>query len=382
MPLQGRTKAVNNRRPKQMKKIFIVDDNSVNLLTAEDALSEYYEIYTLSSAALMFELLENVVPDLILLDILMPEMDGFEALKRLKSEARYMDIPVIFLTSKSDSATEALGFEMGVLDFVSKPFSVPVLLNRLKTHLHIEDIIRYRTDKLLKLQSSLVSVLANMIENRDTQTGHHVERTTEYIRILLGAMLERGTYADEIGGWNLDVVASSSGFHDLGELVSFNENAPADSLELAVSPSRLHDIGKISVSDLILNKPSKLTPEEYEEMKKHTLEGEKIIDTIIAESGNEAFLQNAKLFAGSHHEKWDGSGYPRGLSGTAIPLQGRIMAIADVYDALRSKRPYKEAFSHEKSVEIIRESSGSHFDPEVVKVFLEICSRFADVSRK
>jgi putative two-component system response regulator len=380
MPLQGVFMKFT-KETQTMKKIFVVDDNSVNLLAAEDALSEYYEIYTLSSAALMFDLLENVIPDLILLDILMPEMDGFEALKRLKSEKRYMDIPVIFVTGKSDSGTEALGFEMGVLDFISKPFSVPVLLNRIRTHLHIEDIIRYRTDKLLKLQSSLVSVLANMIENRDTQTGHHVERTTEYIRILLNAMLERGIYAEQIMGWNLEVVISSSSFHDLGEIVSFNEKAPADSLEIAISPSRLHDIGKISVSDMILNKPGKLTHEEYEEMKKHVVEGERIIDTIIAESGNEAFLQNARLFAGSHHEKWDGTGYPRGLSGTNIPLQGRVMAIADVYDALRSHRPYKEAFSHEKAVEIIRENRGSHFDPHVVDIFLEICDLFAEVSR-
>jgi putative two-component system response regulator len=329
----------------------------------------------------MFELLENIVPDLILLDILMPEMDGFEALKRLKSNTRYMDIPVIFVTGKSDSDTEALGFEMGVLDFISKPFSVPVLLNRIRTHLHIEDIIRHRTDKLLKLQSSLVSVLANMIENRDTQTGHHVERTTQYIKILLHAMYDRGIYADQIGGWNFEVVASSASFHDLGEMISFNDKAPADSLEVAVLPSRLHDIGKISVSDMILNKPGKLTHEEYEEMKKHVVEGERIIDGIIAESGKEAFLQNAKLFVSGHHEKWDGTGYPRGLSGTDIPLQGRIMAIADVYDALRSKRPYKEALSHEKAVEIIRENKGSHFDPLVVDVFLEISDMFAEVGR-
>jgi putative two-component system response regulator len=267
---------------------------------------------------------------------------------------------------------------MGVVDFISKPFSGPVLLNRLKTHLHIERIIRTRTQKLLKLQNSLVSVLSNIIENRDKQTGRHVERTTEYIKILMGAMLERGLYADQIQKWNLDASLSSTGFHDVDEIDVLSEKDP-DSLEIAISSSRLHDIGKIVVSDLILNKPEGLTVDEYEMMKTHSSAGEKIIESIIAMSGDDAFLQNAKLFAGNHHEKWDGTGYPRGLSGEDIPLHGRIMAIADVYDALVSDRPYKKALTHERAVEIIRESSGRHFDPRVVDVFLEIHNQFAEV---
>jgi putative two-component system response regulator len=337
-----------------MKKIFVVDDNSTNLLRAEEALSNHYEVYTLSSASIMFEVLENIIPDLILLDIMMPDIDGFGALATLKADVRYAGIPVVFLTSKNDEATEVSGFEMGVIDFISKPFSAPVLLNRIKTHLQIEGIIRDRTKKLLKLQNSLVSVLANMIERRDTLTGNHVERTTRYLRILMEAMLERGLHAKQIEEWDF---------------------------ETAVSSARLHDIGKIAVSDLILNKPGKLEPEEFEIMKTHSAEGEKIIDHLIAESGDDIFLQNAKLFAGCHHEKWDGKGYPRGLSGEGIPLQGRIMAIGDVYDALVSDRPYKKAFTHEKAVEIIRESSGSHFDPQIVDVFLDIHTQFAEVAQ-
>ncbi|MDR1869816.1 MAG: response regulator [Treponema sp.] len=355
-----------------MKTIFIVDDNDVNLSTAAKALSKQYRTFTLPSASDMFELLNNIAPDLILLDIAMPGMNGFEAMQLLKGDARYSDIPVMFLTSRNDAATEARGFEMGAVDFISKPFSEPVLLNRVRTHLEIEGLIRERTAmlqqrtvKLQRLQNSMVSVLANMVENRDKQTGRHIERTTKYIKILLTAMIERGVYSDEIRHWNS------------GEVVIADE-ADHSNLEIVISSSRLHDIGKIAVTDLILNKPGSLTADEYALMKTHASEGEKIIDSIISESGDEAFLRYAKLFAGFHHEKWDGTGYPRGLKGADIPLQGRIMAIADVYDALISDRPYKRAFTHEKAIEIIKESRGSHFDPEIVDVFLAISDSFKE----
>jgi len=359
-----------------------VDDNDVNLSTAAKALSRQYRAFTLPSASDMFELLNNIAPDLILLDILMPQMDGFQALRLLKDDARYQDIPVIFLSGRNDAATEARGFEMGAVDFISKPFSEPVLLNRLKTHLEIEELIHertamllQRTEKLQRLQNSIVSILANMVENRDKYTGRHIERTTKYIRILLNAMLERGVYSDEISHWNFEEVISSSRLHDIGK--GFIAEDPII-LESIISSSRLHDIGKIIITDLILNKPGKLTAEEYELMKTHALEGEKIIDSIIAESGNEAFLKNAKLFAGYHHEKWDGTGYPRGLKGADIPLQGRIMAVVDVYDALISDRSYKIAFSHERAVGIVKEGSGSHFDPKIVDVFLEVSDLFRE----
>jgi len=337
-----------------MKTIFVVDDTHVNLIAAKNVLSEQYNVHTLPSASQMFELLKNEIPDLILLDILMPGINGFKALEQLKADKHYTNIPVIFLTSKNDTATESLGFEMGVVDFISKPFSSPVLLNRIKTHLDIEEKIRdrtamleFRTERLIRLQNSMTTVLANMVEQRDNLTGRHIERTTKYLKILLNCMLENGVYTDEISGWNIEMVSSSA---------------------------RLHDIGKIVISDIILNKPGKMTADEFEKIKTHTTEGEKIIESIIADSGDGYFLQNAKLFAGSHHEKWDGTGYPRGLSCTEIPLQGRIMAIADVYDALVSERPYKIAFPHEDAVEIIIESSGKHFDPELIKIFL-LCEK-------
>ncbi|MCL2210083.1 MAG: response regulator [Treponema sp.] len=357
-----------------MKTIFVVDDNTVNLMTADKVLSDWYNTLTFVSASAMFEFLNNIVPhetsltvpDLILLDIMMPDIDGFKALKMLRADARYTKIPVIFLTSKNDANTEALGFQMGVIDFISKPFSGLVLLNRIKTHLHIEEIItertaiiseqaeilRQRTEKLLRLQNSMVSVLSGMVENRDKLTGEHILRTTEYLKILINSMAERGVYAEELKNWDFDA---------------------------AISSSRMHDLGKITVTDLILNKPGKLTDVEFNIVKTHAAEGEKIIDEIIKESGEGIFLQNAKLFAGYHHERWDGQGYPRGLTGLVIPLQGRIMAVADVYDALVSVRPYKEAFTHEKAVEIILNNKGKHFDPEIVDVFKEINILFIKV---
>jgi putative two-component system response regulator len=328
-----------------MKTIFVVDDSDTNLSMAEAVLEDYYHVMTMPSASKMFSLLEKVTPDLILLDIEMPGMDGFEALKRLKSDSLSVDIPIMFLTGRNDAEVEARGLEMGAVDFITKPFSAPVLQNRIKTHLGIDEIIRERTSQLHRLQNSIISVLADMVENRDKGTGGHIERTSKYIRILIEEMKKRGVYSGEIDAWDV---------------------------ERMISSARMHDLGKISITDVIVNKPCKLTEEEFEVMKSHVCEGERIIDEIISKTGEGDFLRNAKLFAGSHHERWDGKGYPRGLKGADIPLQGRIMAIVDVYDALVSERPYKKAFTHEEAVEIIMQSSGTHFDPLIAGLFYEV----------
>jgi len=328
-----------------LKTIFVVDDSDTNLSMAEAVLEDQYRVMTMPSASKMFDLLEKVIPDLILLDIEMPVMDGFQTLKQLKSESKWIEIPTIFLTGRNDSEVEARGFEMGAVDFITKPFSAPVLLNRIKTHLNIDDIIRERTAQLHRLQNSIVSVLADMVENRDKGTGGHIERTSVYIRILIEQMKERGVYADEISAWDVDKMISSA---------------------------RMHDLGKISITDVIVNKPGKLTDTEYEIMKSHAEEGERIIDEIISRTGEGDFLRNAKLFAGTHHERWDGKGYPRGLKGEEIPLQGRIMAIVDVYDALVSERPYKKAFTEDEALNIIVQNSGTHFDPAIVNLFCDV----------
>ena len=341
------------------KTIFVVDDNDVNLSMAREALKEHYRVMTLASAVKMFALLEKVTPDLILLDIEMPEMDGFEALRCLKNKATLENIPVIFLTAMADASMEVRGFQLGVVDFITKPFSEPVLLNRIKTHLDIDGLIRertvklhQRTEQLQRLKNGIVCVVADMIESRDQVTGGHIERTTTYIRILMEAMFGQGVYIEEI--YDLD-------------------------LEMFVSSARLHDVGKIAISDVIMNKPGKLTDEEFEIMKTHAIEGERIIDQIISRTGDEAFLHNAKLFAGYHHERWDGKGYPHGLEGNNIPIQGRIMALADVYDALISERPYKPPFTHEETVKIIAENAGKQFDPLIADAFYGVKERFQEV---
>jgi len=331
------------------KMIFIVDDSDTNLARAEEALEDIYNVMTIPSAAKMFSMLEKFLPDLILLDIEMPQMDGFEALGLLKSDKRFADIPVIFLTSLSDEEVEVRGFEMGVVDFIIKPFSAPVLINRLRTHLDIDGLLRERTARLLNANKNMIFVLADIIENRDANTGGHIERVSEYIRHLVGAMKERGVYEEQLKGLDTDMI---------------------------VVAALLHDVGKIHISDIILNKPGKLTGDEYEVMKTHAAMGEKVIDQIIMRSGHDDFFYNAKMFAAYHHERWDGKGYPYCLSGEDIPIQGRVMSIADVYDALTSERPYKRAFTDEEAVEIIMKDSGAAFDPAITSIFYAVQDKF------
>ena len=333
--------------------IFIVDDSDVSLTTAKEALKRHYRVMTLPSAEKMFALIKKITPDLILLDIEMPDMDGFEVLHHLKHNVSLDGIPVILLTGRSDIDAEIRGLQLGVVDFITKPFSEPVLLNRIRNHLNINEIILERTARLQRLQNGIVFVLADVLERRDLRTGGHVERTTAYVRILLESMREQGVYADEVD--HIDT-------------------------ELFVSSARLHDVGKISISDVILNKPGKLTEEEFAIMKTHPTEGERIIDQIVFRTGgDETFLHYAKSFAGYHHERWNGRGYPYGLKGTNIPLEGRIMAFADVYDAMVSIRSYKESLSHEEAIKTILENADDHFDPIITTAFYDVCEKFKTV---
>ncbi|MDR0293378.1 MAG: response regulator [Oscillospiraceae bacterium] len=335
-----------------MKTIFAVDDSNLNLMMVEEALEDCFRVMTMLSGAKMFSLLPRIVPDLILLDIEMPEMDGFEVLQKLKAHELYSSIPVVLLTAWSDAPTEVRGFELGAADFITKPFSPPVLLNRVRSHLNVDELIRERTSQLERLKNGVISVLADMVESRDLTTGGHIERTAAYIKILVDAMTARGLHTEEVRGWDVEMVVSSA---------------------------RLHDVGKIAVSDLILGKPGKLTAEEFEKIKVHTTEGERIINQIVDRTGEEAFLRHAKLFAGYHHERWDGSGYPYKLQKEDIPLHGRMMAIADVYDALVSERPYKEAYSPETAERIIMSDAGKHFDPELAETFYAVRDQFKAV---
>ena len=354
----------------ERKLVLLVDDNPVNLKTGKNVLAEKYAIATAPSADKMFSLLEKNHPAMILLDVDMPEMNGYEAIKILKSNQKTKEIPVIFLTARAESDDELAGLSLGAIDYITKPFQPPLLLKRIEVHLLVEaqrktlevqaaelknyndnlqEMVKEKTQNVLDLQDALLKTIAELVECRDDITGGHIERTQRGIKILLDEIEESGLYREETKDWNADLLLQSS---------------------------QLHDVGKISIGDNILKKPGKLDDEEFEEMKKHAGFGEKIIERIEALAKKSEFLKYAKIFAASHHERWDGSGYPYGLKENEIPLLGRIMAIADVYDALTSVRPYKNAFNHEDAVTIITEGSGTQFDPILVGVFARTAEHF------
>jgi len=349
------------------KIIFLVDDNITNLTMGRNVLAGHYNVATVDSAERLFKMLEKTIPDMILLDVEMPEMNGYDAIKIIKSKKETKNIPIIFLTAKSDSDSELEGLSLGAIDYIIKPFSPPLLLKRIETHLLVEsqrnellnynknlkNLVEAKTKTVLELQNAILRAMAELVENRDDITGKHVERTQTYLGLLIDAMRESDLHTEEIRDWNIDLVLRSS---------------------------QLHDVGKIAVKDEILKKNGKLTDEEFAEIKKHPICGEEIIEKIKHNTTEHEFLEHAKIFAATHHEKWDGSGYPKRLKKLEIPLQGRLMAIADVYDALVSDRPYKKAFSHEEAVKIISESSGTHFDPDLVKIFLKVSDKFNETA--
>ena len=349
------------------KTIFLVDDDMTNLTIGKKALSGHYNVFTLNSGQVMLDMLENLIPDLILLDVNMPEMDGYEAIRLLKSNKNTDDIPVIFLTALNEESMELKGFSLGAIDYIRKPFSTPLLLKRLEIHLllvaqkqellilnnNLEQLVNEKSATVVELKDAILSTMAELVEYRDEITGGHIIRVQRYIKALMDAMKSEGTYANEV--------------------------ALLDE-ELVLQSCQLHDVGKIAVDDAVLNKAGKLTPEEFEIIKNHTTFGEKVILRLKEKTMDSDFLDYAQTFAVAHHEKWDGSGYTKGLKGEEIPLLGRMMAIGDVYDALVEPRPYKSAFSHEKAVGIILEGRGSHFDPLLADLFGKIHTKFETIA--
>jgi len=368
--MEGSGSAMSNTR----HTIIMVDDNITSLTAGKNMLSTFYQIIPVPSAEKMFEALQKVIPDLILLDIDMPEMNGYEAIQKLKSDPLYEDIPVIFLTALHDASTEVEGFDLGAVDYVTKPFSAPLLLKRiekellivrqrkelLKTHAELKDYadnldkkVIEKTQEVLNLQNAILTTVVDLVEFRDKITGGHIMRTQLYLKALIDELIREGLYEEEVSQWDLDVLLPSA---------------------------KLHDVGKIAITDIILNKPDKLTPDEFETMKEHVSAGVDAIERISGNTSEHAFLHHALRIAGTHHEKWDGTGYPIGLKGHNIPLEGRLMAIVDVYDALISERSYKKAFVHEEACAIIEEGAGKHFDPVLVDAFRNVKDSFDQIA--
>ena len=336
-----------------MQHILIVDDNLTNLEQINIQIEDVFEVSLAKSGPQALEICLKALPDLVLLDIEMPGMDGFECLRLLKLSPSFVRLPVIFLTSKHDRETEAKCLSSGARDFIRKPAEKNILLHRLDLHLSISDYQERLSDSVILMSNILGVSVAELIECRDENTGGHVIRTSRYVDILGQDMLKRGAFEFEL-----------------------NEK----SLDLMVRAAPLHDIGKISISDKILLKRGKLTDEEFSIMKGHARIGANILETMYQRTPTQDYLKYAVLIASSHHERYDGRGYPYSLKGDDIPLCGRIMAIADVYDALVATRIYREGRPHSEAAQIIYDGDGTQFDSRVVESFERCEGRFKEIS--
>ncbi len=357
--------------PVKNQTVLIVDDEPGNIKILSELLMPEYKIRVAKNGEKALKIIHSDDrPDLILLDVVMPGMDGYEVCRRIKSNPETQNISVIFLTAKSKVKDEETGFNLGAVDYITKPISPPIVLARVMNQLQLKKVrdflidknefleqeVSKRTKEVAQIQDVTVFALASLAETRDNETGKHIKRTQHYVKRL------------------------ACGLRDHPR---FKNNLTDKIIDLYFKTAPLHDIGKVGIPDHILLKPGKLTSAEFDIMKTHTRIGRNAI--LNAEKLLKApapFLFYAREIAYTHHEKWNGKGYPQGISGNNIPVSGRIMAVADVYDALVTKRIYKPAFSHPEAIDIIKKESGMHFDPDLVEVFLEIADQFYEISRQ
>ena len=343
------------------KTIVAVDDNPSNIQIIVSSLRADYNVRPFTSGRECIDYFsKGQTCDLILLDIEMPEFNGFDTIRMLKNMPQSKKIPVVFLTGVLDTQSELDGLSLGAVDYIYKPVNPVLVKKRIEVHLALEEysnnlqeLVQRKTETIEKLNHVTISTIISVIGTRDQETSGHINRTSAYVVALAEALRERHLYLDELSDENIEQLRRS---------------AP------------LHDVGKVGIKDAILNKPGKLTEEEFTEMKRHSEIGAEAFREARIMMNEASFLDLAEQLARSHHEKWDGSGYPDGLSGENIPLVARIMAIADVYDALISKRPYKEPMPHEVAVKIIKDGSGMHFDPAIVDAFLSIQDEFNHIA--
>lgn len=342
-------------------KVLIVDDTPENIQVLMETLRSEFVIVAAKSGEKALRLaLAEPRPDIILLDIMMPGLDGYTVCQRLKADARTRDIPVIFITALTDEEDEAKGLAMGAVDYITKPFRPGLVKARIENQLELkmhrdrlEDLVQMRTQELALLQETTIETLATLAECRDADTGGHIKRTQHYVLALAEHIQHREPFAKVL---------------DTGTIKLLYLSAP------------LHDVGKVGVPDAILLKPGKLTPEEFEEMKKHTVYGYTALSQAEEKLGGNSFLHFAKEIAYGHHERYDGTGYPQGIAGEDIPLSARLMALADVYDALISRRVYKAPLPHSLAVRLIVAGRGKQFDPLLTNAFLEIQARFKQIA--
>lgn len=353
------------------KTVLVVDDSPDILALISSLLKNLYSVKVANSGKKALAFLEkHPKVDLVLLDIMMPEMSGHEVIKIIKASSQTHDIPVVFLTSKNSVEDEKLGLDLGASDYIAKPILPATLLARVKTQIenkafadflkdqnsYLEDEVKKRTQEIRAIQDVTIFAMASLAETRDSDTGNHIRRTQHYVKLLAEKLKFHPRFSAYLSDKVIDTIFKS---------------AP------------LHDIGKVGIPDHILLKPGKLTPEEFEIMKTHTTLGRDAIAHSEEQLGYAVdFLNIAKEIAHFHQEKYDGSGYPLGLKGEEIPISVRLMALADVYDALISRRVYKEAITHEKAVAIIKEGRGKHFDPDIVDAFLALCAEFEKVAER
>jgi len=345
--------------------ILVIDDTADNLTLMSELLTDRYSVKLANSGEKALRFLEGALkPDLIFLDIMMPGVSGYDVIEVLKSRPATKDIPVIFLTAMTSVEDEKRGLEMGAADYVTKPVSPPIVLARIKTQLEnsaaknflrdqnafLEDEVTKRTHELNTIQDVTILAMASLAETRDSDTGYHLRRTQSYVKALAEKLRTHPRFSKFLTPRTIDLLYKS---------------AP------------MHDIGKVGIPDSILLKPGRLDPSEFEIMKTHTTLGRDAIEHAEKQLGMKVeFLTIAKEIAYSHQEKWDGSGYPTGARGDDIPISARLMALADVYDALISRRVYKDGMTHEQAATIIKAGRGSHFDPDIVDAFLEIQDEF------
>ena len=353
--------------------LLIVDDQPENLSVLGVLLESDYLVRVASSGQRALKVAASLPrPDLILLDVMMPDIDGHEVLRHLRADPATQDIPVIFVTAMDEAHDEELGFELGAVDYIAKPIKPAVVLARVRTQIQLrqaltslrnlnadlETEVRRRMRDNRIVEDVAMRALASLAETRDNETGNHIRRTQAYVSLLAHALAEQARYTVGLS---------------------------IDTIDLLVKASPLHDIGKVGIPDHILNKPGPLDADEWQIMKQHAVIGANSIKhAMMGEADHTplAFLHVAMEIAHSHHEKWDGSGYPDGLQGEAIPLSARLMALADVFDALISRRVYKAAYSHQEARRIILEGQGQHFDPVLVAIFAARFEEFVAIAQR